>query len=292
MTGNPADGEQLPQVRPGGSHAATLVGTAIWRHRTLVTVLTLLCAALAGVLTIAKDPGYTAEARVFLSSAAPFDGVGDAGFVNDPDRYVGNQASLAASDPVLSRAARGSGVDADVSELRKLVDVIPSRGMDMLVVTAEGTSASQAAARANAVAAAYRSLSGERVKTQAAQLAALAASTADRAAVLQRAASFGDGVAVLEEAQTPDSPSSPNLAVDVLLGVLVGLGLSSAGALALELGQGRRRSAAAAAAAAGSVVPARAAVPGEPARPDGAGGEKARADTTGPQAKGVTSVGV
>jgi capsular polysaccharide biosynthesis protein len=168
-----------------------------------------------------------------MSSTSSFDGVGGGSFVNDPDRYISNQAGVVMSGPVLA-AAVDAGVSDSVDELRRELDVSAALGRDEIRIHAEGATPEEAVARADAVATAYREFSKAAVQTQTDQLVQLSTTAAERAQVLKRAAVFGDGVAFAELAALPEAPSSPAPLRDGLFGLLVGLALGIGLAYLLE----------------------------------------------------------
>lgn len=211
---------------------------AVRRHSVLVVVLAVVGGLVALAFSALQPDRYTAEARLFMSSSAAFDGVGDASFVADPDRYLSNQASVVTSEPVLAAAAK-AGAANSTDELREEIAVSAALGRDEIRVTATGSTAAQAAQRAELVAQAYRDFAAQAVKSQTEKLVALSTTSDDKAAVLKRAAVFGDGVALLEQATPPTSPSSPQPVRDALLGGIVGLALGLGAALVLDRRPGR-----------------------------------------------------
>jgi uncharacterized protein involved in exopolysaccharide biosynthesis len=202
---------------------------SVLRHPLLVVLTTAAVAAL-GLLWAGLQPAqYTATTRLFLTSSAPFDGVGAAAFVNDPDRYAINQAALATSRPVLERAIRQGSLDVEADALLEAVTVTAGRGTDVLQIEATAPSRDDAAAWADAVAEAYRATQADSVRQQTSELLRLSATEGD-AAVLKRAAVYGDGVGLIEPAARPESPSSPQPLRDAVLagivGMVLGLGLA------------------------------------------------------------------
>jgi uncharacterized protein involved in exopolysaccharide biosynthesis len=183
---------------------------------------------------------FTAATRVFLASSAPFDGVGQASFVNDPDRYAINQAAVATSTPVLDRARAALGLHVTPEEFRESLAVTAGRGTDVLVIEATAASAVRAAAASDAVALAYEQYQATSVREQTQSLLRLSTSREDRAAILQRAAVYGSGVALLEPAAVPTTPSAPQPVRDAILAALLGGVLGTGLALALDTVSGRR----------------------------------------------------
>ena len=241
MMGNASDGGRN-SPRSAGGRTAVVVAGALWGQRWVVLTATVLCVVLAFVLSAVKDVRYTAEARLFLSSSTavrrrrrhrlrqrrrPLR--------RQPGRHRGPPSPCSSWQP------RGQASQASAQQLRQSLEVTPGQDTDLVVITADGTTSEEAARRANAVAQAYREFTAKRVDTQAAELAKLCTSTAERSQVLKRAAAFGDGIAVLESAEPPSAPSSPNTLLDLILGLIVGFALSAALAIGLELRRHRVR---------------------------------------------------
>jgi capsular polysaccharide biosynthesis protein len=208
------------------SHLGILSSVA--RHPVLVAVTTLVVAALGYLASSLQAPSYTATARLFLTSSAPFNGVGEGSYVNDPTRYVINQAEIAMSQPVMQRAVSGEDLEVTSTELLDAVVVTPGRNTDVLLIEATARSPEQAMSWADAVAEAYRSTQADAVRRQTSELLAL--SPSDEDGVLSRAAVYGDGVGLVEKAVRPVEPSSPRPLRDAALagiaGLAVGLGLA------------------------------------------------------------------
>lgn len=109
------DGTKVPRNSTALHWSRVGVMPSILANLRLVVTLTVL-GGLAGLVVSAVQPErYVAEARLFLSSSSPFDGIGGSDYINDPDRYLMNQAELLGSEPVLAAAAErpGVGTDAD-----------------------------------------------------------------------------------------------------------------------------------------------------------------------------------
>jgi capsular polysaccharide biosynthesis protein len=212
---------------------------AVSRHTFLIVACAIVLAAAAYFAATMQPHRYTAQATLFMSTSSSFDGVGGGSFVNDPDRYISNQAGVVASGPVLAAAVKAGAAD-DVEELRRQLDVAAALGKDEIRIRAEGATPKQAVARADAVAQAYRDFSQAAVKAQTDKLVELSTTAAERAEVLKRAAVFGDGVAFAELATPPDAPSSPTPLRDGLFGLIAGLVLGTGIALLLEA-RARRR---------------------------------------------------
>jgi capsular polysaccharide biosynthesis protein len=128
------------------------------RHKILVGVVTLL-GLLAGVAyTVLRPPTLTSTALVVLPQAAQSNLLPGA---TGPDGYMATQIVIASSDPVLSGALATLGPATPLQTLRNDVSV-KSPTPNILSISASGTSATQAEARANAVANSYVTYIGSR----------------------------------------------------------------------------------------------------------------------------------
>lgn len=219
-------------------HARTVgpsVGRSILRHPVLVVAITT-AFVLAGYLySSQQDERYTAVTRLFLSSSAAFDGVGQASYVVSPDRYAVNQAELVLSAPVLTSAIEEGDLGGDVESLRQMLSVSAGRGTDVITIEATSESPADAAEVANAVASAYQSLKLQEVERQTNQLTTLSTSEEDRAAVLKRAAVYGDGIELIEVADPPAGPSFPQPVRDALLAFIVGAVIAVGAAVGIDV---------------------------------------------------------
>jgi capsular polysaccharide biosynthesis protein len=121
------------------------------RHKILVSVVTLL-GLLAGVgYTVLRPPMLTSTALVVLPQALSSEQLPGA---TGPDGYMATQIVIASSDPVLTGALATLGPATPLQTLRNDVQV-KSPTPNILSISASGTNASQAEARANAVANSY-----------------------------------------------------------------------------------------------------------------------------------------
>lgn len=239
--------------RPGpytaGVRHARNAGRISWhgvaRFPWLVVLVAAAFAVLGYVVSSQQPERYTAVTRLFLAISSSFDGVGQADFISNPDRYAINQATLATSSPVLDRAIRTADLDTDIKELRRALTVAAGRGTDVIVIEATRDSPTEAAQWANAVADAYRAFKLDEVERQTEELTALSTNEEDRAAVLKRAAVYGDGIELTEVAEPPSEPSAPQPVRDALLALLVGTGLGIAAAVGMDALLARRQRSAA-----------------------------------------------
>lgn len=196
---------------------------------------------------------YTAESKLIFSAEAPFSPVEDGG--GDAVRFIANQAEITMTSDVLQRAADTIGTPLD--ELREAVTAVGAAETSVVTITAVQPSAEGARAVADAVVAAYRSVAQERVTATrdlaigepppggpvgSVAAATLAADAEADALINQRAAAYGDGVAAVEAAQLPRSPSAPLPLQNALIGGLVGLFLVTGVYLLLDLRRARTAS--------------------------------------------------
>jgi len=217
-------GGDIPQDERGA-----VLGPALWRSRWLIAVATVLGALLGSQLGLFQDETYTAESRLVLSASAPFDPIAGNNNGNDAQRFVANQVAVLESQPVLTLAADALPGSLSAAGLGDAVDVATLADSDIIVITAEGPTAEQAAARANAVADAYQAFVTQQVQAESA--AAEATVPVDPVTQLPdpvaigdirtQAAVYGDGVSIHEQASVPSSPSSPQPLRDALIGGLL-----------------------------------------------------------------------
>lgn len=207
----------------------TVISTLL---RTLIPVLlvTLIAGYAAREYSERRDPVYEATARVVLSSASNYSAMGTY-FGGTENRYVQNQASIMTTLAVLDRAAAILADGVPGTELRGRISAASGGANDVITITAQSREPALAARRADAVAAAYAAFTAEQVRIQAEEAAAAAADPALVRDIRARAASFGDGVAVIEPAAIPESPASPTPGRDAYLAATAAFLLS--GGLAL-----------------------------------------------------------
>lgn len=197
-----------------------LVGL-LWRRKLWLLLSVALGAALGYGLSQLQSVAYTAEARVFLAASGAFDPL-DQRTIGNQERYVAQQAAIMTSDPVLERVTPPAGVDPE--ELAEALDVTASADSDLIVVQATAVTPEGAAGLADGTAAAYAEYTVEGVEL-AASRAVAAVTDSDQAEQIRAAAAvYDDGVALIDAAPVPTSPSQPApLRNAVLLAVLAGL---------------------------------------------------------------------
>lgn len=225
-------------------HARTVMptlGRSVLRHPFVVILVTIVVAGLGYLWSSQQPERFTATTRLFLSSSSPFDGVGQGSFIDNPDRYAINQAALALSVPVLDRAIEDADLDLDSEELVEALAISAGRGNDVIAIDATAPSPTEAAAWSNAVAEAYRAFKSDEVERQTEDLIALSTTEEDRASVLKRAAVYGNGIALTEQAVRPTEPSHPQPVRDGMIAAILGAVLGVGAAVLVELGVTHRR---------------------------------------------------
>jgi Mrp family chromosome partitioning ATPase/capsular polysaccharide biosynthesis protein len=243
---------------------------ALWAAKWSIVLTAMCTALLGFGLSALQPLTYQATAELLLAdprNSGVFEDTG-VSFL-DPSRYVRNQAELARSQPVMAEASELIGGRLSPDEVARRVTVRPSVDLDLLTVTAADGTAPGAAQLANAVAEAYQNvvreqtgaradrtleeLRGQSVRLETTianaeqELAEQPGNTAvqaERDAAVEQLVSiqnridqisvdaslFGAGVDLVEEAETPQSPSAPQPYRNALLAAI--LGALAAGGLA------------------------------------------------------------
>jgi capsular polysaccharide biosynthesis protein len=133
------------------------------RHKFLIGAVAVLGLLVGAAYSVLHPPTLTSTALVVLPQAAQNAQNGQSGQsgqngqqsgTSGPDSYMATQIVIASSDPVLSGALASLRPAPSLQALHSEVQVT-SPTPDILSVSAEGTSAAQAEARANAVSASY-----------------------------------------------------------------------------------------------------------------------------------------
>jgi Mrp family chromosome partitioning ATPase/capsular polysaccharide biosynthesis protein len=230
---------------------------AVRRNWLLVVVITLLTGAVATATALRSGLTYQASATVLVSPLQQ----GDANFLDtgvvidtgEPVRTVQTAAALIDSQPAAQATATTMGRGWTVARVQGAVSVTPLGQSDILDVTAQASTAAQAAMLANTFAQAavgYRAtIVQHNISTQLSELstrlnrvvgpgiasASLAQQLATRIAAL-RAAQVGGGdptLAVTGLART-GSPTGASHWLVILLSLIGGLAIGSVAALAFD----------------------------------------------------------
>ena len=111
------------------------------RHKRIVIIAAALGLLVGAAFTVLKPPLLKSEAQVMLPTGA--------------GKYIGTQAVIASSDPVLAEAGQQLSPPTSVQALRTRVQ---TKGLttNIIAITAEGATAAQARNTANAVAGSYK----------------------------------------------------------------------------------------------------------------------------------------
>lgn len=203
----------------------------LWQHK-----FALAAGALAGILlglliSLLQPTAYTSESRIFFSSQSTFDPLGTNSFTSDPTRYLEQQAALLTSEPVLTQAVEADETIGDMTEVRDSLTVTASGEADIVTIKAAADTGDRAEDRVVAVVDAYRAFQQAAITDRTNALTDLS-SSGERRQIEQRAALYGDGVALVEP---PAAEEVSSLIRNTTVGGLVGLLLALAWAL------GRRR---------------------------------------------------
>src|SRR6266702_2075351 len=228
-------------------------------YRWVVVAVTLLAAAVAYAVSSMLPVEYKAEATLILRDpGAPSLLSTSSGSTQDVDRQaaVAKQADIATSTVVIDRARRLLGSTQSAQEVRKQLDVRPSKDSAGITIDAKAADAASARALANAVGTAYQQVSRDRTIVDAQQATAgidkLVASLQEQMNSTPREASGNltpqqealssqisnlkqrqqdiatelavspSGVELFERADLPEAPSQPKPKLFALLGAVLG----------------------------------------------------------------------
>ncbi|WP_369132395.1 hypothetical protein [Modestobacter sp. I12A-02662] len=233
-TDGSAPTDQESRRGAGASLLSTLLRAAV-----PVALITFLAYTLAYSYSEREPTEYEATSRVVLSASTNFSPISTSFSNSSPDRYVQNQVDIMTTIDVLNRAAAILADGVPGEDLLGEVDAVPAGTSDGILVTAEAGDPELAARRADAVAAAYAQFTTDQVNVLAEQ--AVAVSAGDEVLIQDiraRAATFGDGVTVIQPARIPSDPVSPTPQRDAYLAAAAAFLLSAGLALSLR---GRRR---------------------------------------------------
>ncbi|MCW0212462.1 MAG: hypothetical protein OJJ54_03815 [Pseudonocardia sp.] len=198
------------------------------RRHALTIALALVGGAVVGFLgSLTLPTEYTAESQVYLGADALFTPLDQGG--GDPVRFTADQAELVVTSDVLQRAGEAVDPAVPVDELRRDVLATPSADTSRLTVTVVRPEAEQARAIADAVVQSYRETSRARVEQFAEAGIEAVADATQKEQIRLRAAAYGDGVAAVEPASLPSSPSAPlptqNAVILGLVAALLAIGV-------------------------------------------------------------------
>lgn len=229
---------------------------AVLRHWRLVAAVTLIALAAAAFTLSRVGQSYQASASILVSplvqTNSSFLGIGTVVSTGDPARDVQTAAALIDTPEAAAEAARRLGPAWSTNDVMNAVTVTPRGASDVLAVTAEASSAGDAARVANAYAASAVAYRARIVQAQIAteltlldaRLAIIknspgsAEATAIATTIAQLRAAQGAGreptMTVSQQAQPPDSPTGAPRWLILLLAAVAGFVLASMAALGLE----------------------------------------------------------
>ena len=149
-------------------HSENAVGgllQSIWCYRRLVAAAVLL-GALLGYGWAARQPTlYEGVTRVVLAAPGTTSLPGETSQPPvDPDQYLGQQAQLMGSAPILERAVKRSGSRISVGTLRQRLEVEVAPDADVLTIRVVDSTARGAAQLADGVAAAYEAVLAQQLR--------------------------------------------------------------------------------------------------------------------------------
>ena len=233
---------------------------SIWRYKYVVAVAMLVGGLLGYFLSSSQAPQYEASSRLFLTDPSDPGLLSFDTRSIDMDPYVLQQLERVTSQPVLSAAAERLGDDVSAASVGRSVSAEADLEVDAIVLSATAEEPERAARIANAVITAYEeqaasetqeeaelaiaeiqgqiqqlqeqlaqaeqavaanpddTVEAARARTLTEQIIALDSKASDIAA---RAAIFGSGIDVAEEASPPDAPFAPSPARDAVLGAVL-----------------------------------------------------------------------
>jgi capsular exopolysaccharide synthesis family protein len=214
-----------------------LSGLEVWllvRRWAWLGVLGLVAGAAVAFLVSAQLPKmYAAQAKLLVTAGDT--GVLSRGESLTPDQALATYTQVLESRPVVEAAIAAAGVPLTYEEALNDIDVSPTHGTQILVVTFAATNPTAAAALANQLGSAAVD---QARSTLAAQLAARRAQAADARSLSEQdlaAARTGDPLSVVETALPPTIASRPRVGFNMAIGALIGLLVAVGAALAVEL---------------------------------------------------------
>ncbi len=216
------------------------------RHRVLIVLVTIACAAAAYAVTARQKPSYVARASVyFQDTTQELDLLGTAVYptLSDPVRAQ-IDSQLVTSGPVVDLVRSQLGPGFTFTGLQGAVSPVVNSQTNVVVIQATSRQPATARAIANAFAEATKIVARKQARAQfagvvqsvKAQFAPLlkgnsAASQtervgySDRVATLEVLASSADPVEIVQPAALPTAPTGPRTVRNTILGLLLGLTL-------------------------------------------------------------------
>lgn len=229
---------------------------AVLRHWRVVVAITLIALGVAAITLSRAGQSYQASASILVSPLTQTNsgvlGIGTVVSTGDPARDVQTAAALIDTPEAAADAARLLGPGWSTNDVVNAVTVTPRGASDVLAVTAQASSARDAARVANAYATSAVAYRARVVQAQIAKeitllssrLGALgnspgsAEATALASTIAQLRAVQGAGreptMTISQQAQPPTSPTGAARWVILLLAAIVGFVLGGMAALGLE----------------------------------------------------------
>jgi capsular polysaccharide biosynthesis protein len=181
---------------------------ALWRHKTLIVVLTVLFGAVAWVLTKREQPVYTASSLVRVQQRV--DNTGEAfTALQTSGRLAQTYAKISATSTIAEMIYRDLDGKVPFSAIAGHVSGHQVEDLELLVISAKSST------------------------PQGAQLIANTAPTALTDWV-RSTGTLRDHVTLIQPAGRPSSPTSPNLKLNLLIAVVLGFILNAGIALLIE----------------------------------------------------------
>src|SRR6266511_1917845 len=232
---------------------------SLLRYRWLVVAVTVMAAVAGYAVSQVLPIRYEAETTVILRDPGMPAILDDSRSTPSVDlqAYVAKQADIMVSGVVLTRALRLLRSERPLRDVRRDLDVRPSKDLASVTIRAKAGNADAAVALANAVGSAYQRVTADRASEEAdraiaslekvkarlqaeidagpkdasghltAQQETLAKQIADldqRAQnITTQAALHPSGVELFDRAERPESPTQPKPKLNALLGALLGL---------------------------------------------------------------------
>jgi capsular polysaccharide biosynthesis protein len=181
---------------------------ALWRHKKLIVGLTVLFAGAAWFLTKREQPVYTASSLVRVQQSVQNTGEAFAA-LQTSGRLAQTYAKIAATSTIAEMIYRDLDGKVPFSAIAGHVSGSQVEDLELLVISATSSS------------------------PQGAQLIANTAPFALKDWV-RSTGTLRDRVTLIQESGRPSSPSSPNLKLNVLIAVVLGLILNAGIALLIE----------------------------------------------------------
>jgi polysaccharide biosynthesis transport protein len=243
------------EFSPSSDRSALLAGIRVLRERWwLVLLCTLLCIGIAAALSLSSTKQYTAKATLLVRPSNLSALINPAQTQTiDPAREAADALSILQSGAVASRVKHSLHLPESASDLQGRVDATADPNTDIISVAITDPDSQKAALLANGfadalvgyltqadqgqIAAGQAQISQELAQLSKTGTASSARNVLEQAlkqVVALRAVTNGD-VQIVDHAQRPTSPSSPNLKRNIAISGVLGLILGVALAFVIDL---------------------------------------------------------